>query len=115
MAWQIRGEYFETCSCDFLCPCPTSNLTARPTQGWSAQTAATRSTSRTWGTPWPRSSRWRTGRAVTYTPSASIGTTPAAATTATSRPSSGAASRESYAVGGVVLVLVDVTTWYLEM
>jgi hypothetical protein len=34
MAWQIRGEYFETCSCDYLCPCPTSNLTARPTQGW---------------------------------------------------------------------------------
>src|SRR5919199_6022084 len=34
MAWQIRGEYFETCSCDYLCPCITSNLTARPTQGW---------------------------------------------------------------------------------
>ena len=34
MAWQIRGEYFETCSCDYLCPCPTSNLSARPTQGW---------------------------------------------------------------------------------
>jgi hypothetical protein len=34
MAWQIRGEYFETCSCDYLCPCVTSNLTARPTQGW---------------------------------------------------------------------------------
>jgi hypothetical protein len=36
MAWQIRGEYFETCSCDYLCPCVTSNLTARPTQGWCA-------------------------------------------------------------------------------
>jgi hypothetical protein len=34
VAWQIRGEYFETCSCDYLCPCITSNLTARPTQGW---------------------------------------------------------------------------------
>jgi hypothetical protein len=34
MAWQIRGEYFETCSCDYVCPCRTSNLTARPTQGW---------------------------------------------------------------------------------
>lgn len=32
-AWQIKGQYFETCSCDFLCPCPTSGLTARPTQG----------------------------------------------------------------------------------
>jgi hypothetical protein len=34
MAWQIRGEYFETCSCDYVCPCISSNLTARPTQGW---------------------------------------------------------------------------------
>jgi len=33
MAWQISGEYFETCSCDYLCPCVTSNLTARPTHG----------------------------------------------------------------------------------
>jgi hypothetical protein len=36
MAWQIRGEYFETCSCDYLCPCISSNLVARPTQGWCA-------------------------------------------------------------------------------
>jgi hypothetical protein len=34
MAWQIRGEYFETCSCDYLCPCIPSNLAARPTEGW---------------------------------------------------------------------------------
>jgi hypothetical protein len=34
MAWEISGEYFETCSCDYLCPCVTSNLSARPTQGW---------------------------------------------------------------------------------
>src|SRR5713226_5733766 len=34
MTWQIRGEYFETCSCDYVCPCISSNLTARPTQGW---------------------------------------------------------------------------------
>ncbi len=34
MAWQIRGEYFETCSCDYVCPCISSNLAARPTQGW---------------------------------------------------------------------------------
>ena len=31
--WQISGQYFETCSCDFLCPCVTSNLAGRPTQG----------------------------------------------------------------------------------
>ncbi len=32
--WQVTGEYFEACSCDFVCPCPTSNLAARPTQGF---------------------------------------------------------------------------------
>ncbi len=31
--WQITGEYMETCNCAFLCPCITSNLTARPTEG----------------------------------------------------------------------------------
>ncbi|HEX5079194.1 MAG TPA: DUF1326 domain-containing protein [Geminicoccaceae bacterium] len=33
MAWQIRGQYMETCNCAFLCPCIVSNLTARPTEG----------------------------------------------------------------------------------
>lgn len=32
MAWSIRGQYFETCNCAFLCPCIT-NLAARPTEG----------------------------------------------------------------------------------
>jgi hypothetical protein len=32
-AWKISGEYFEACSCDFVCPCPTSGLAARPTKG----------------------------------------------------------------------------------
>ncbi|MEZ4679279.1 MAG: DUF1326 domain-containing protein [Caldilineaceae bacterium] len=32
-SWQIRGDYFETCNCDFLCPCITTHLTATPTQG----------------------------------------------------------------------------------
>jgi len=31
--WQIEGDYFETCNCDFLCPCITSNLQAKPTHG----------------------------------------------------------------------------------
>jgi len=31
--WRISGDYFEACSCDFVCPCPTSGLAARPTQG----------------------------------------------------------------------------------
>jgi hypothetical protein len=34
MAWQIAGDYFETCSCTFLCPCLPSNLTAPPTKGY---------------------------------------------------------------------------------
>jgi len=33
VAWQISGEYFEACSCDSVCPCPTSGLAARPTKG----------------------------------------------------------------------------------
>jgi hypothetical protein len=33
MAWQISGQYMETCNCTFLCPCITSNLAGRPTEG----------------------------------------------------------------------------------
>jgi len=31
--WRIEGQYMETCSCTYLCPCAESNLTARPTEG----------------------------------------------------------------------------------
>lgn len=31
--WHLGGEYMETCNCAFLCPCITSNLAARPTEG----------------------------------------------------------------------------------
>src|SRR5262245_2242223 len=31
--WKINGQYMETCNCSFLCPCITSNLAARPTEG----------------------------------------------------------------------------------
>lgn len=31
--WHIEGEYMETCNCEFLCPCITSNLAAIPTEG----------------------------------------------------------------------------------
>jgi hypothetical protein len=31
--WSVEGDYFETCNCDFLCPCISSNLAARPTKG----------------------------------------------------------------------------------
>jgi hypothetical protein len=30
----MTGDYFETCSCDYLCPCVPSNLAAKPTKGW---------------------------------------------------------------------------------
>lgn len=26
MAWQISGQYMETCNCDYLCPCPLTAL-----------------------------------------------------------------------------------------
>ena len=32
-AWQVTGEYFETCSCDYVCPCILTNLAAKPTKG----------------------------------------------------------------------------------
>ena len=31
--WKISGDYCEACSCDSVCPCPTSGLAARPTKG----------------------------------------------------------------------------------
>ena len=33
VSWQISGDYFETCNCDYLCPCIPSNLAAQPTKG----------------------------------------------------------------------------------
>src|SRR5687767_9491335 len=32
-AWQVSGEYFETCSCDYVCPCILTNFAAKPTKG----------------------------------------------------------------------------------
>ena len=32
-AWNVTGHYFETCSCDFVCPCIVTQLAGRPTQG----------------------------------------------------------------------------------
>lgn len=32
VSWRIKGEYFETCSCAFLCPC-ASGFDAEPTKG----------------------------------------------------------------------------------
>ncbi|HEX7890208.1 MAG TPA: DUF1326 domain-containing protein [Ramlibacter sp.] len=33
MAWQISGQYMETCNCTFLCPCIVTNLQGQPTEG----------------------------------------------------------------------------------
>jgi len=30
MAWNLKGSYVETCSCDLICPCNASSRTVRP-------------------------------------------------------------------------------------
>jgi hypothetical protein len=32
-SWQISGQYYETCSCDFVCPCVPGQMAVRPTKG----------------------------------------------------------------------------------
>src|SRR5438128_1166445 len=32
--WQMTGEYFETCSCDYVCPCILTNMAGKPSKGW---------------------------------------------------------------------------------
>ena len=32
-SWQISGDYFETCSCDYVCPCILTNMAGAPTHG----------------------------------------------------------------------------------
>jgi hypothetical protein len=31
--WQISGQYYETCSCDFVCPCIPGQLAVKPSKG----------------------------------------------------------------------------------
>ena len=31
--WKVAGQYYETCSCEFVCPCITTQLRAKPTKG----------------------------------------------------------------------------------
>jgi hypothetical protein len=33
IAWQLGGDYFETCSCTYVCPCVPTNLAGQPTKG----------------------------------------------------------------------------------
>jgi hypothetical protein len=32
-SWQVRGQYYETCSCDFICPCILGQMTVAPSKG----------------------------------------------------------------------------------
>lgn len=32
-AWTLNGQYYETCNCDFVCPCVPGQLAVRPTKG----------------------------------------------------------------------------------
>ena len=32
-SWKVEGEYFETCNCDYVCPCIPGNLAVKPTHG----------------------------------------------------------------------------------
>lgn len=31
-AWQVSGDYYETCSCDFVCPCVPGGMAVKPTK-----------------------------------------------------------------------------------
>ena len=33
-AWNVSGQYYETCSCDFVCPCVPGQMQVSPTKGW---------------------------------------------------------------------------------
>jgi hypothetical protein len=32
-AWTVSGQYYETCSCDFVCPCLPGQMAVAPTKG----------------------------------------------------------------------------------
>lgn len=31
--WRVTGDYYETCNCDYLCPCIYTDMAAEPTHG----------------------------------------------------------------------------------
>jgi len=33
-SWKVTGQYYETCSCDFICPCILGQMAVAPTKGW---------------------------------------------------------------------------------
>ena len=32
-SWRVNGQYYETCSCDFICPCITGQMAVKPSKG----------------------------------------------------------------------------------
>ena len=32
-SWRVNGQYYETCSCDFICPCLPGQMAVKPTKG----------------------------------------------------------------------------------
>ena len=32
-SWQVSGQYYETCNCDFVCPCVPGQMAVSPTKG----------------------------------------------------------------------------------
>jgi hypothetical protein len=32
-SWKVSGQYYETCNCDFVCPCVPGQMAVRPTKG----------------------------------------------------------------------------------
>src|SRR5262245_24299439 len=32
-SWQVSGQYYETCSCDFVCPCLPGQMAVAPSKG----------------------------------------------------------------------------------
>ena len=48
--WQVSGQYYETCSCDFVCPCVPGGMAVSPTKGWCTFAMAFEVASGTYGT-----------------------------------------------------------------
>ena len=48
--WQVSGQYYETCSCDFVCQCVPGGLAVRPTKGWCTFAMAFQVDSGSYGT-----------------------------------------------------------------
>ncbi len=39
-SWNVNGEYYETCSCDYVCPCILQQMAVEPTKGTCTFAAA---------------------------------------------------------------------------